>query len=594
MLKKINTIYKMFCCVLDITPVLFRKRIPALFLVIVLSSLLEVLSVALVVPFIYVVLDADRLLLNPKLSLLLRVFHIQGKYELVLFLAIVLVTVYIVKNLALLMARQYQISFGVDIQKELSTNLLKSYMDRPYVFFLDNNTGYLSARIQGDTNAIYNVLNGFMTILAESMTIFAIGIYISYVDPVMAVGAMMTTVVCIFIVTIGLKNRVSTVGERRFAAYYENGKELMQALAGIKDISVTRRRKHFVDSYKRTYEDRAKGDKLFGFYNMLPERIIEVLFVGSIVLIVAFRMRWGTDMTEYVSRLAAFAMAAYRVLPSISKYAAQFNQLMFSQTALYSGYDAIKEAENYVAEIQSVSGEQKEEKKVFKNELKIRRVIYRYRADVQPIIDDLTLSIKKGEAVGLIGESGAGKSTLADIILGLLTPESGGVFMDEIDIRTIPISWSHNIGYVPQSVFLVDGTVRENIGFGLAKNEIDDETVWSVLEKAKMKSFVEKLDGKLDAMVGERGIKFSGGQRQRIAIARALYNKPSILILDEATSALDNDTEATVMESIESLMGSVTLIIIAHRLTTIRNCNKIYEIVNGKAVERTKQELGIK
>ena len=229
----------------------------------------------------------------------------------------------------------------------------------------------------------------------------------------------------------------------------------------------------------------------------------------------------------------------------------------------------------------------------FMESLRIDKVCWTYPKSDKQVLKDLSITIKKGESVGLIGPSGAGKTTLSDIILGLFKPQSGSVFMDGIDIYTIPGEWSSIIGYVPQSVYLTDDTIKNNIGFGTDENEIDDERVWHALEQAQLKDYVMSLPDKLETFVGERGIRFSGGQRQRIAIARALYYNPDILVLDEATSALDNETEKAIMESIDSLQRHKTLIIVAHRLTTLRNCDKIYEIKDGIAKEVNKKEVGI-
>ena len=227
----------------------------------------------------------------------------------------------------------------------------------------------------------------------------------------------------------------------------------------------------------------------------------------------------------------------------------------------------------------------------FQNTLTVEHVVWQYDNQKKPVLTDACLKIKKGDSIGLIGESGAGKTTLGDIILGLLKPNQGNVLIDGLDVYAMPKSWARIVGYVPQAVFLADDTVRNNIKFGLDADISNDKLVWEALERAQLKHFVESLPDGLETIVGERGIKFSGGQRQRIAIARALYAKPEILVLDEATAALDNETEKAVMESIDALQGQITLIIVAHRLTTIRNCDKIYEIKDGKVIERSKKEI---
>ena len=225
----------------------------------------------------------------------------------------------------------------------------------------------------------------------------------------------------------------------------------------------------------------------------------------------------------------------------------------------------------------------------FQEVVSVENIVWQYEGQTKPVLTDVSLCIHKGESVALIGASGSGKTTLSDILLGLLAPEKGSIYMDGIDIYTIPKIWARIVGYVPQSVFLIDDTIRNNVAFGL--RDVDDSDIWKALEQAQLKAFVETLPAGLDTIVGDRGIKFSGGQRQRVAIARALFNKPEILILDEATAALDNETEKAVMESIDALQGQITMVIVAHRLTTIRNCDSIYEVKEGKAIRRDKSEV---
>ena len=231
----------------------------------------------------------------------------------------------------------------------------------------------------------------------------------------------------------------------------------------------------------------------------------------------------------------------------------------------------------------------------FNEKLEIMDVVWKYPDGTENVLDYVTISINKGESIAFVGPSGAGKSTLADIVLGLFQPQEGRILIDGVDVSNCPMAFSRIIGFVPQTVYMIDDTIRRNVAFGLFDDEIDESAVWNALEQAQMKEFVEELPMGLDTIVGERGVRFSGGQSQRLAIARALYTNPDILILDEATSALDTETETAVMEAIEALQGQKTLIIIAHRLTTIRNCDKIYEISNGKASERKYTDLlGVK
>ena len=277
-------------------------------------------------------------------------------------------------------------------------------------------------------------------------------------------------------------------------------------------------------------------------------------------------------------------VAAYRLLPSINKFSVNFNQIIFYNISLNVAYDNIQAAREYMKkDMEGDSGADIS----FKQSIDIQNVTWKYEAEEKKVLENVSLHINKGDSVAIIGESGAGKTTLADILLGLYRPMHGKVLVDGQDVYSNLKQWAEIISYVPQTVYLFDDTVKNNVIFG--HSEVDEKKVWEALEQAQLKSFVEGLPDGLDTMVGEAGVRFSGGQRQRIAIARALYNNPSVLVLDEATAALDNDTESAVMEAIDSLKGKKTLVIIAHRLTTIKNCNKVYEIKNKKIIDVTSE-----
>ena len=287
-------------------------------------------------------------------------------------------------------------------------------------------------------------------------------------------------------------------------------------------------------------------------------------------------------------------MAAFKLLPSIGKISNRVTGIVYHKPRLDNVYDNILEAEKYEKECEEESrrrncGQEIDKAIEFQEVVSVENIVWQYEGQTKPVLTDVSLCIHKGESVALIGASGSGKTTLSDILLGLLAPEKGSIYMDGIDIYTIPKIWARIVGYVPQSVFLIDDTIRNNVAFGL--RDVDDSDIWKALEQAQLKAFVETLPAGLDTIVGDRGIKFSGGQRQRVAIARALFNKPEILILDEATAALDNETEKAVMESIDALQGQITMVIVAHRLTTIRNCDSIYEVKEGKAIRRDKSEV---
>ena len=320
-----------------------------------------------------------------------------------------------------------------------------------------------------------------------------------------------------------------------------------------------------------------------------PTSIIEGIFVIGIVMYMGVKALFDTAFMGKLPLLATFLAAAIRMLPSMGRITSNINTIQFFIPALNTVYNNIK----IIREKRSNSKNPKlidsGQNIVFSESLELKGVSYHYQSSDKNVLDNLDLSIHKGESIGIVGQSGAGKSTLADLILGLHIPQKGSVQLDGIDIKNISYEYSRVIGYVPQNVYLVDGTIRENVAFGVDKDDINDNDVIEALKKAKLYEFIMSTENGLDTIIGEKGVKFSGGQRQRVAIARALYRKPQILILDEATSALDNDTEFEVMQHVEEMQGSITLVIIAHRLSTIEKCDHVYEIIDGKAVKKEKK-----
>lgn len=297
----------------------------------------------------------------------------------------------------------------------------------------------------------------------------------------------------------------------------------------------------------------------------------------------------GLEPDEFVPQMAIYAMGAFRILPSFSRMTAYINNFIYYRPMVEATYSNIFEAREYLKNTQMEILPVDKEYKNILGSISIRNISFKYVKREKDVLEDCSLEIRKGQVVGIIGKSGVGKSTLADILLRLYMPQKGGIYMDGVDINTIPDSWDKLISYVPQAVFLLDDTIKANIAFGEEAN--NEEKIWEMLDKASLREFVQALPDGLNTIVGERGVKFSGGQRQRIAIARALYSEPQILILDEATSALDNETELAVMNAIDGLAGKITLIIIAHRVTTLKRCDKICEVKKGKIVERRKEEV---
>lgn len=574
-----------------------KRRAIWLLIVIMISAGFELLGVTAILPFVEAAVSPDKVLQNKYVMKIAPVLGIVNANDLLLLMGLGLILVYIVKNVFLLYASYVQYDFATRIQKELTSKMLCSYMSRSYTFFLNTNTSIVLRGCGSDITLVYNVIDYLTTILSQILTVLMIGIFLIYTDPAIAISALFLMLLVLFGIVFLFKPTIKKAGKKNQELITLKNKILVQTVNGIKEILVMQRKKLFLKTYDEACDQSRKVQRTYNVLSVSPDRIVEGVCISGIIGIVCIRLvNDSTNMIAFIPKLAAFAMAAFKILPAISKIANRMTGIIYSRPGLVSVYQNLVEASHYTEQLkQYVADKQVDSKQPmdleFQKILSINHVFWQYENQKEPVLTDVRLTIQKGESVAFIGASGAGKTTLSDIILGLLQPPKGTVEMDGIDVYTIPVQWAHIVGYVPQSIFLMDDTVRNNIAFGLPADTIDDQYIWDALEKAQLKEFVEKLPYGLDTIVGERGVKFSGGQRQRVAIARALYNKPEILVLDEATAALDNETETAVMESIDALQGQITMIIVAHRLTTIRNCDRIYEIRDGVAVERRKEDV---
>lgn len=573
-----------------------RKSIIVL-LCMLISSGMELLGVSSIYPFLQVMLDMDALREKWYFRWASEMFPgISGK-SLLIAMGVVIILIYILKNLFLLLSTYVQNVYAASMKKKVSVRVLDAYLQRPYEFFLNTNSSIILRGIGGDISGVYQILLHCFTIFAELLNVVILGVFLFISDFFMAISAMILAFICFMAIIFGFKGKMKRAGQEARLATAEKNQYSYQAINGIKEITVLDRRKNFVDKYRTAAEREARISVINGFISACPDRILEGVCIAGFMGMVCIKILIGNDINSFIPVLGTFALGAFRILPSISKISSRLNAIVFYRPCLQSTYDNLKEINSFYQDSRDDVKEKNNEcqnlpsKPAFQSKMEIKNVCWRYLNSKENVLQNISLTIHKGESVAFIGSSGAGKTTLADIIMGLLKPQSGSVELDGIDIFSIPHQWARIIGYVPQSVFLIDDTVRCNVAFGLKKEVISDEKIWDALEEAQLKEFVKSLPNGLDTIVGERGVKFSGGQRQRIAIARALYENPDILVLDEATSALDNETETAVMESIDALQGSKTLIIVAHRLTTIRNCDRIFEIKDGAAVECRKEEI---
>lgn len=559
-----------------------------LLLTVIAGSFLELMGVAVFSPFVDVLMNPDMIEEKWYLKWIYDTFHFNGSNYFLAMLTGLIIFIYVFKNVFLAMQKNWIYKFSYGVQLKISTKLLKTYVREPYTFHLSHNIAVLQRSLQEDTDLFTKGIIHAMELVAEIAVCGTLGIYLFLVSKSIAITVLVLLLVSLFVFT-SLSRRYSKNLGKQCQTYKANLYQWVnQSLGGIKELKILNREDYFIHAYEDNYAKYVHGLRINRLIATLPKYFVEAVCMTGLLLAVLLKMFWGQkdDFTTFIPQLSVFAVAAFRLLPSVGKINEHVADILYSLPSLDLIYHDLKaiEEEPEVKEKEEMDWE-------FKKEISISNVCYHYPDGEDMVINKASFIIPKGKTVAFIGPSGAGKTTIVDIILGLLKPQFGKVEADELNIHKHPYVWQKEIGYIPQVIYLSDDTIRNNIAFGIRKEEIDDQAILQALKKAQLYEFVENLPEGLDTMVGDRGVRLSGGQRQRIGIARALYHDPEVLVLDEATSALDNETEAAVMEAIDHLQGMKTILIIAHRLTTIRNVDMIYEVSNGKVELKAKEEV---
>ena len=583
------------------------------FLMICFSSVLECLGVSVIIPIVNVILSPEILMKSE----LVQTVSILRDLEYDSFVIVIIgsvIAIYFFKNFFFIAVSWVRIKFSNKIQREISIRMMESYMCRGYQFFLQKDFGELNRGVSGDTIAVYTVLNSGFKFLSDVLTIILICSFMFFTDWSLSFMMVVMSLLCITLIYSVFRRNMYKAGIRYREFSAGSYQAIVESFQGIKDILILRRQRYFVDTYEKNQIglNSAQCKQVIGQES--PAYIIEGLCVSGLLAVVAIRIVSGERSAEFIATLAAFAIGAFRILPALGRISISLNQILTNIPSINAVYDNIIETEQYAKlhpemkfssfeSAKLIAGRKNGVKKNhikqtnelelsknkihFQNTLALKDVSFCYYNNAENIFEQLNLEVRKGQSIALIGSSGAGKSTLVDILLGLLVPQKGKIMMDGTNITEIPDVWARLVGYVPQSVFLSSDSIKKNVAFG--ENGIDEKAVREALQRADLLEFIDTLPQGIHTKVGDRGIRLSGGQRQRIAIARALYHKPEIMVLDEATSALDNETESAIMSAIDALQGQVTLIIVAHRLTTIRNCDVIYEVVDKSVKVRDKK-----
>ncbi len=568
-----------------------KKQLIGMILILVMEALLELTGVVSIYPFIAIMLNPKMIQSNAILHYFYVLFRVQSDNEFFLLVAIGLIGVYVFKNLFNAYAYYARNAFVYDNQREIGVRLMQSYMAEPYSFFLEKNSAVLMRGVGVDVTNFFQLVMQCLIMFSSCIMILIFGLYLLYTDFLLSISMVGIMVLFVTLFVRWNKARALRYGRETQECQGKMSQWLMQAFGGIKEIKILNRENYFVEQYAGYYGSFTRVQKIFSFLNQIPHLVLEVFCVIALLLLIALRVQSGADMSTFLPKLSVFAMALFRLFPRISVVNGCINQIIFGYPFMDKVYEDLKisEEHKYRRGLMQEQGK-REGTFTFEREVRLENIHYTYPNTETEVLAGVNMTIRKGQSVALVGPSGAGKTTLADVFLGILELTQGRILCDGQDIRMHEAEWAGKLGYIPQSIFLSDDTIRNNVAFGLTVDESGDDQVWAALEQAQLKEFVQSLPDGLDTKIGERGVRLSGGQRQRIGIARALYSGPEILVLDEATSALDNETEKAVMESIEHLLlGRKTMIIIAHRITTVRNCDIIYRVDKG-GIERVTYE----
>lgn len=558
--------------------------------VILIGALLELLGVSAIMPLINVATSPESVNEKWYFVLINDLFGVSEAKQLITILALMLVIVYVVKNLYISMMYNLQYRFIFNNQRRLAVKMMNAYMHQNYLFHVSRNVAELQRNVTEDVNGFYTVVLNAMQFIAEASVCVVLVVFLMRTDVMTTL--VVAALVFVFAILVGVvfKKTLVKKGKENRNVSIRLTKWVLQSFSGIKEIKVMNKERFFLQNYESTYRRFTVLQRQQSMLTFLPRPVMETVCISGLLLTMAVKVyAFDTDLAEFIPALGVFAIAAFRMLPSFNRISGYMSAMMFNKPAIDVLYDDLIEIEKLNETIMNEN--HPAEPLAVKSGISIKNVSFQYPNSDKMVLEKLNLDIACNTSVALIGASGAGKSTLADIILGVLEPQSGSIFVDGKDIRENMNAWHASIGYIPQTIYLMDDTIRANIAFGIEEEKVEEAMLWRAVREAQLEEFVKSLPEGLDTMIGDRGVKLSGGQRQRIGIARALYGNPQVLILDEATSALDNDTEKEVMNAIDSLHGTRTLLVIAHRLTTIRKCDKIYEVGNGTVVARSKEEV---
>ena len=554
-----------------------RRRIKIILFLTIIAAFLEAVGAAAIVPFIALLNSPDYIRTQPAIAYLYALSNLDSERQFMVALSVVLLGFYVFKNGYLVLVNHYQFRFVYTEMKSFSERLFSGYMRSPLEFHLQLNSAEL---IRNVSNGVFNFFTHVLTasfIMASEMFVMgALVAMLLLIAPWVTIAAS----VVLGLFTLGffsfIRPKIRRFGQMQQEHNGERLKWIKQGLGGIKEIKVLRREEYFISRFIYHEEGFAEAARYAMVLNQTPRLFIETTAYAALFIGVGVAFAFGTNPASILPTLAMFAVAAVRLLPSANRIAMSLTRVMF----YYPAVDILRKSrEMPVSEVPQPHTSQVSVLKW--STFKLENLTYVYPRCSVPAVAGVNLTIVRGDRVAVLGSSGSGKTTLVDLVAGTLQPASGRIMIDDASDTALLDAWRQRIGYIPQTIFILDDTIRRNVAFGVPDQDIDDKKIWDALERAQLKEHVQTLPQRLDAPLGENGANFSGGQRQRVGIARALYHNPDVLIMDEATSALDESTERSIAETLDRLPKDITVIVIAHRPETVRRCNLRVQLANG-------------
>ncbi|MCM1025724.1 MAG: ABC transporter ATP-binding protein/permease [Roseburia sp.] len=566
-----------------------KRTMGGLIVLMIIGAVLQTAGVGMLVQVVTIVIDPAAVeksgLVRSAYELL--GFQDYGSFSIAVMASLILV--FAVKNVFLYLQQKLTYSFVYTNQFRTSERMMRNYLRRGYEFYLNADTAVVQRSITSDVNNMYALILALLQLMSDGAVSLFVVCYCLSKSGVMTILLAAALLVLMYFIKKVLKPVMYKAGKDNQDYYSGLFKWISQTVQGIKEVKVAGKERYFVGEYQKCGKGYVDAVRKYSLYNNIPKLLIETACVAVMIGYMIFLTASGRTAGDMLEILSTLAAAAFVLLPCVNRINNQINSIAYFEPFFMGVSDNLQDEIAGEKVDMSFAADDGEKLPVARC-LELKGITYAYPNTDKLIFDHADMTIPVGASVGIVGTSGAGKSTLVDILLGLLEVKEGSICADGVDVRQNYRRWLKNIGYIPQMIFMLDDTIRKNVAFGVPEDRIDEERIWEVLREAQLDEFVKTLPDGLDTGIGERGIRLSGGQRQRIGIARALYHDPEILVLDEATSALDNDTEKAIMGAINRLHGRKTLIIIAHRLQTIENCDMVYRVENGKVCKVENRE----